>query len=495
MLKKRGTQAILIPGTSGDDTLIGTPDDDTIDAGAGNDTLIGEGGTDTLIGGTGNDNYRVETMDDIIVEAVGEGIDAAYAVTGYVLRAGAEVETLSAIDPNSAGDMDLTGNEFANTLIGTAGSNTLIGGGGADVLAGGGGRDYYRVEEAADEILEYAGGGFDSVYATTSYTLRAGYEIELLAALGAPPQQGRFTLTGNEYANTIIGSTGGDHLIGGGGDDVMAGGLGNDDYRIEESGDVILEYANGGFDQAFVGALVGSWAVRPGISVEEIRAIDVNSTVTLDLTGNEFNQTIVGSAGSNTIIGGGGVDILYGFGGNDFFRVENSGTSVVEAGGGGTDAVYATVSYALSVNASVELLQAIDPFSTAAINLAGNGNSQTLIGNAGINQLTGGSGADVFAFISPLGPGNIDVITDMVSGTDLIVIDNAQFTGMAEGLLAAGAFVLGSAALDADDRILYNQATGAVYFDADGNGTAAAAVQFLTLQTMPAIVATDFFVL
>ena len=115
-------------------------------------------------------------------------------------------------------------------------------------------------------------------------------------------------------------------MIGGGGDDVMAGGLLNDDYRIEESGDVILEYANEGFDQAFVGALAGSWAVRPGISVEGIRAIDPNSTVTLDLTGNEFNQTIVGSAGSNTIIGGGGVDILYGFGGNDFYRVEDAGT-------------------------------------------------------------------------------------------------------------------------------------------------------------------------
>jgi serralysin len=125
---------------------------------------------------------------------------------------------------------------------------------------------------------------------------------------------------------------------------------------------------------------------------------------------------------------------------------------------------------------------------------AGAGND-TLIGEGGTDTLIGGIGNDVFAFISPLGPGNIDVITDMVSGGDLIVIDNAQFTGMAEGLLAAGAFVLGSAALDADDRILYNQATGAVYFDADGNGSGAAPVEFLTLQNMPTIVATDFFVL
>ena len=85
-----------------------------------------------------------ETNDDLIVEASGEGTDAAYAVSGYVLRAEVEVETLSAIDPASTQDMDLTGNEFGNTLIGNAGGNTLIGGGGADVLAGGGGRDYYQ---------------------------------------------------------------------------------------------------------------------------------------------------------------------------------------------------------------------------------------------------------------------------------------------------------------------------------------------------------------
>ena len=74
-------------------------------------------------------------------------------------------------------------------------------------------------------------------------------------------------------------------------------------------------------------------------------------------------------------------------------------------------------------------------------------------------------------------------------------IASAVFTGIGPaGALNPGAFVVGTAAGDADDRIIYNSATGQLSFDADGSG-AGAAVMFATLTGAPALAASDFQVI
>jgi Ca2+-binding RTX toxin-like protein len=59
--------------------------------------------------------------------------------------------------------------------------------------------------------------------------------------------------------------------------------------------------------------------------------------------------------------------------------------------------------------------------------------------------------------------------------------------------LKAAAFFIGTVAHDADDRIVYNKATGALFFDVDGSG-AHAAIQFATLSKRPANLAANHFV-
>ncbi|MEA3014541.1 MAG: hypothetical protein QOD42_3086, partial [Sphingomonadales bacterium] len=180
-------------------------------------------------------------------------------------------------------------------------------------------------------------------------------------------------------------------------------------------------------------------------------------------------------------------------------RVEDAGDVVLEYAGGGADAVYAVGSYTLQTGYEIEVLAAIDPASTAAQNLGGNNLGNTLFGSAGANildgkggndALVGGGGADTFAFTTALGAGNADTIVDFVSGTDRIGLDHAIFTAIG-GTLSADAFVIGAAAAGIEDRIVYNQATGQLFYDFDGSG-GGAAILFATLQGAPLLGAGDF---
>jgi len=129
--------------------------------------------------------------------------------------------------------------------------------------------------------------------------------------------------------------------------------------------------------------------------------------------------------------------------------------------------------------------------------LSGSGGADTLIGGAGNDTLTGGSGGDFFQFDSALNATtNVDSITDFNVAADTVRLDNAIFTalGSTTGTLAADMFFKGAAAHDADDRIIYNDATGALIYDSNGNA-AGGAIQFATLSKGLQITYADFVVI
>ncbi|TIT03019.1 MAG: calcium-binding protein, partial [Mesorhizobium sp.] len=207
------------------------------------------------------------------------------------------------------------GNEFAQTIQGNAGANVINGGGGADTMTGYGGNDTYYVDNAGDKAIEAAGGGTDRVVTSMSHALTAGSQIELLA-INNPSGTTAMNLNGNEFAQTIQGNAGTNVINGLGGADTMTGYGGNDAYYVDNAGDKVIEAAGGGRDNI---ATTVSYALAVGSEVELLGTRYPSATTAINLTGNEFAQTIQGNAGANVINGGRGADILTGNGGNDAF--------------------------------------------------------------------------------------------------------------------------------------------------------------------------------
>ena len=463
---------------------------------AGANTLDGGGGSDTLSGGAGDDSYFANS-DDVVIENAGQGYDILYASSDYSLAAGVSIEVLGTVDNFATTPINLTGNELDNYITGNAGNNILDGGGGSDTLWGREGDDSYFVD-SNDVVTEYAGQGYDTVYARSDYTLGAGVSVEVLATADNSATT-PINLTGNELDNYVTGNAGNNILDGGGGSDILWGRGGDDSYFVD-SNDVVTEYAGQGYDTVYARS---DYTLGAGVSVEVLATVDNFATTPINLTGNELDNYITGNAGNNVLDGGnGGSDTLWGREGNDSYFVDSNDV-VTEYAGQGFDIVYARSDYTLGAGVSVEELGTADNFATTAINLTGNDLVNYVTGNAGANTIDGGGGsdtlegrggADSFAFTTPLGPDNVDTILGFGNGADQILLDHSVFSGLGLGTLSADAFRTGAVAQDADDRILYDTSTGALYFDPDGSGSAAA-VQFAVLAGAPPLTANAFTVI
>ena len=304
--------ANVVNGTNANDFLAGVGGDDTLNGGIGNDV------TD---GGAGDDVHFVDSAGDVVVERAGEGVDDRVATnTSYALGSGVDVEVLRTTANGGLSNINLTGNEVAQTIIGNAGNNVIAdgGGAGADILRGLGGNDTYIVRNAGSTIIESAVQGTnDRVATAVNYTLGAGVDIELFTTTSTGSTK-TLSLTGNELSQTIIGNAGVNVLRSGtGAPDVLRGLGGNDVYRVFNSGDDVIEVAGQGtFDRVVTTVAYG---LAAGVDIERLQTDSTSGTDDFNLIGNEVAQSIIGNAGINYIRGRGGDDVLYGMLGNDRF--------------------------------------------------------------------------------------------------------------------------------------------------------------------------------
>ncbi|MDM0010118.1 calcium-binding protein [Variovorax sp. J22G73] len=365
-------------------------------------SLNGAAGADTMAGGAGNDVYVVESSGDVVSENESEGIDLVQAAITYSLAANIENLTLT-----GTGNLNGTGNELDNVLVGNAGNNVLSGDAGADSMSGGAGNDTYVVDDLGDTVTEASASGTDTVQSSVDYTLSANVENLTLTGLA------NLVGTGNTLANNLVGGVGDNVLNGGAGADTMAGGLGDDTYVVDNSADVVTEGAGGGTD-----TVQSSVTFAASANVENLI---LTGTAAINATGNTLANFLTGNGGANTIDGGAGADTMSGGAGNDVYVVDNVGDVVVELASGGTDTVQSSVTYTLS--AEVEKLTLTG---TGGIGATGNGLANTLTGNAGNNTLNGDVGNDTMIG----GAGNdtyvVDAAGDVVTELDAEGTDTVQ---------------------------------------------------------------------
>lgn len=200
------------------------------------------------------------------------------------------------------------GNGLDNTIIGNRGNNRIDGREGADRLIGGIGNDIYFIDHIDDEVIELSDEGLDSIVSKVSYVLPEN--VERLTLKGWEP----LDATGNALNNVLIGNHGANMLDGGPGDDLLVGGKGSDLYRVNSSGDRIVERGLLA-DYDIVESSV-TWVL--GSKLDELRLVGEDAIHGL---GNERNNVLVGNDASNVLDGGrGGTDRLTGMAGADIFR-------------------------------------------------------------------------------------------------------------------------------------------------------------------------------
>ena len=407
--------ANILNGNGGNDTISGLGDDDTINGGSG---------VDEMAGGAGNDIMFVDNAADRVLEIIGEGTaDRVATNVSYTLTSGAEIELFTTTSSGGSLALDLTGNEFAQTIVGNAGDNILAdgGGAGADDLRGLGGNDIYIVRNAGSTVREFSGeGSNDRVAAGVDYTLGAGVDIELFTTTSSG-STAPINLTGNELSQAIFGNEG-DNIIsdgGGAGADILRGNGGNDIYIIRNASSTVNEVAGQGSNDRVAAGV--DYTLGAGVDIELFTTTSSGSTAPINLTGNELSQAIFGNEGDNIISdgGGAGADILRGNGGNDVYIIRNASSTVNEvAGQGSNDRVAAGIDYTLGAGVDIELFTTTSSGSTQTLSLTGNELSQTIVGNAGVNVLRSGTGApDLLR-----GLGGNDTYRVFNSGDDIIEV-------------------------------------------------------------------------
>jgi Ca2+-binding RTX toxin-like protein len=503
-------------GGEGNDILNGNDNSDFLNGQNGDDFLNGKGGKDFLNGGNGNDTLNGGNGDDFLNGKAGSDL----------------------LSGGSGGDF-LNGGDGDDTGIGGVGNDTLIGGGGNDLLVGGGGVKLFgltdnntlvsfdpdRPNQATTISVKGVNGkliGIDlrpangllygvtdtnKIYIIDPISGNATSEQNIspipfnagfLSGVDFNPVPDLLRLVGANDQNLRVNVNTGAVQDG----DTLTAGIQPDRNLAFAATD-----PNAGKDPNIsAAAYTNSFAPSPASRRTTLYNIDSKLDVLTRQGGLNFlasdpasgpspntgQQFTIGSLGVNFADKVGfdifspvpGINIAYAVSGSTLYSINlttGAATSLGSIGNGSFNFVGLT---AVSV-----------PESAGSGNDIINGGSgdDTLIGGTGNDFVFGDAGADSISFASPAE--GIDTLTDFSVASDTILVSASGFGGglTAGSTVTIDQFAIGTAALDASDRFIFNKQTGALFFDVDGSG-ASAQVQIAKLSPGLALTNQDIFV-
>jgi Ca2+-binding RTX toxin-like protein len=479
---------------------------DTIDGSIMNDNIFGKGGEDIIRGRAGNDYMVGDVANDIM--RGGDGSDLIVASGGNDILIGDDDISLN--PAATVGDDELYGGEGDDILMGLRGFNMINGDAGNDTV------DYrFLIDNSSDgvplpvrvtidlsAVVDFQNPGA-SAYTTYISVIDPGISIPVARDIIINVENVEGSnfgdrITGDTKANRLNGWDGADNIYGGGAADIVDGGNGADnlwggvgaDQHIGGDG---LDFAR--YDDANHGNLT----IRldaPNINTG-VAAGDTYNGIE-GLVGGAGNDTAVGNSSGNYVYGLGGNDLIYGQGGADYLnggegsnQLWGGAASDRHIGGSGIDyaryddANWGNLTIRLDGAANVGAVAVGDTY-TGIEGLVGGLGNDIIVGNGSNNYLFGGGGADYidaragndymngaagadrFVFATALGATNIDRIADFAHAIDEIVLSQAIFAGIG-ATLDASEFQIGTAD-SATDRIIYNNGTGQLFYDSNGNG-------------------------
>ena len=313
---------------------------------------------------------------------------------------------------------NITGTDYADTIITGNGADVIKAGGGNDIVQAGAGRD----------TLD-GGAGIDGFNKT--FTGGVGVSVNLTAGTITASQG---TVKNFEYFYNVVGTTGADTFISSQfrGNDNVNGGEGNDraEFRIGDD-----DFTGGGGTDTLKADhswWTGSEGIQTSLSVDSGGGYRgyyyVNGGQRVDFTTTEAFE-VLGTKNDDRIDAGNGNDILSGNGGNDDIR-SGSGNDTLDGGDGldGLGRDLTNLGVAISINLQTSTVTAaygtiagFEYFSA----ITGSAQADTFVTTAvqANDLINGGSGADTATFYE-----GYDTFNGSLGADRLIVDYSAQNT-------------------------------------------------------------------